>query len=348
VKPRSPDRSPDLHYVPYGELAGAPNVVSDGSPTEGTLLCLSHWPGIGAPAEFAADLSAEMAFLYLGAFDRHPGAEAVSNNHFDQDGLVGVFALSAPEEALARRAMLIEVARVGDFAVTDSRDAARVSMTLSAYADPARSPLGLPADYEATTAFLYAEMIGQLPELCDQPERSRALWAEEEATLHASEAAIASGSVTIDERPDLDLAVVTVSDHAPAAGGHRFGGGWVHGLHPMAVNNATERGALVTRRGRHYEFGYRYESWVQYRSRAVRPRVDLAPLAEQLSAEETDGVTWTAEHVSALTPVLSMTAADGSGTNTVESSLTPDRFVELVEAHLRTAPAAWDPYRITR
>ena len=81
-------RSPDLAYVPYGELGGRPNVVVDGSPADGTLLCLSHWPGIGSPAEFAADLSAQMAFRYLGAFDRHDGAELVSNNHFDQDGLV--------------------------------------------------------------------------------------------------------------------------------------------------------------------------------------------------------------------------------------------------------------------
>lgn len=151
--------------------------------------------------------------------------------------------------------------------------------------------------------------------------------------------------------PELDLAVVTVPERAPAGGGHRFGGAWVHGLHPMAVYNATERGALVTRRGRCYEFGYRYESWVQYRSRAVRPRVDLAPLVESLNAEETDGVTWTAEHVSALTPVLSMTAVDGEeGTakSDLESSVSPDRFVALVEAHLRTAPPAWDPYRVTR
>ena len=53
------------------------------------MLCLSHWPGIGSPTEFAADLSAEMAFEYLAAFDRHGDAVAVSNNHFDQDGLVG-------------------------------------------------------------------------------------------------------------------------------------------------------------------------------------------------------------------------------------------------------------------
>ena len=69
----------------------------DGSPAPGTVLCLSHWPGIGSPPEFAADLSADMAFRYLGAFDRHGSAEAVSNNHFDQDGLVGLFALVSPD-----------------------------------------------------------------------------------------------------------------------------------------------------------------------------------------------------------------------------------------------------------
>ena len=93
----------------------------DGSPTDGTLLCLSHWPGIGSPARFAADLSAEMAFSYLEAFDQHPGAAAVSNNHFDQDGLVGVFALASPADALTRRDLLVEVARAGDFADTSSR-----------------------------------------------------------------------------------------------------------------------------------------------------------------------------------------------------------------------------------
>ena len=179
-------RSPDLHYVPYGDLGrGVPSVVVDGSPAEGTVLCLSHWPGIGSPPEFAADLSAEMAFAYLGAFDRHDGATAVSNNHFDQDGLVSVFALASPGDALARHELLVEVARAGDFAVTRSRAAARVSMVVSAFADPERSPLrGLPADDDEMTAVLYGELLGRLPELCDRPDRFRNLWAEEDATLH--------------------------------------------------------------------------------------------------------------------------------------------------------------------
>ena len=71
-------RSPLLGFVPYHELDGRPNVVVDGSPTTGTVLCLSHWPGIASPAEFRADLSAQMAFAYLEAYDRHhPAADVV-------------------------------------------------------------------------------------------------------------------------------------------------------------------------------------------------------------------------------------------------------------------------------
>ena len=341
-------RSPDLAYTPYEELGGRPNVVVDGSPAEGTVLCLSHWPGIGSPAELAADLSAEMAFLYLGAFDRHDGADTVSNNHFDQDGLVGVFALCEPAEALSRRDLLVEVARAGDFAVTSSRAAACISMMLATFADPARSPLpSLPADdadYAARTAMLYTEMLGRLPELCDQPERWHELWREEDATLSASVAAIASGAVRIEEVPDLDLAVVTVPPGAPSAGGHRFGGDWVSGLHPMAVNNATERGALLTVRGRHYEFAYRYESWVQFRSRPIRPRVDLEPLAGRLNEAEAaagGAAEWRAQSVSGLTPVLAHAPETESG---LDAALVRAE----VESHLRSTPPAWDPYRVTR
>ena len=40
--------------TPYGDLAGRPNVIVDGSPAEGTVLCLSHWPGIPTPPEVRA------------------------------------------------------------------------------------------------------------------------------------------------------------------------------------------------------------------------------------------------------------------------------------------------------
>jgi len=336
-------RSPALHFSPYDELAGAPNVIVDGSPTEGTVLCLTHWPGIASPPQFRADLSAEMAFLYADAFDRHDPATAVSNNHFDQDGLVSLHALVHPEAARELEGLLVDVARAGDFGTFCTREAARLSMILSAYATPERSPLaGLdPAEYPTMTARLYTELLDRLPDLINHPDRYGELWEEEDATLTASEAAIHSGTVTIEERPDVDLAVITVPDGAPTSGGHRFAGTWVDGLHPMAINNATERGALLVLRGQHCTFTYRYESWVQYRSRSIRPRVHLAPLAEQLNAEESADGTWVAQPVSALAPTLALHRADASG-------LPPARIQSLVEAHLRHSPPAWDPYEISR
>lgn len=322
-----------FRFRPYGELDGEPNVVVDGSPAEGTVLTISHWPGTPAPPALHADLSAEMAFLALQHPELLAGADLVSNNHFDQDGLAGVFALVDPEEAVARQARLVDVAGAGDFAVYRDRDAARISMVVAAYADPARSPLELPGDYPSMCAALYEELLPRVPELCDHPERFRSLWEDEDAALAASEAAIESGAVRIEEVPALDLAVVTLPPGAPDGGGHRFGGEWASGLHPMAVHNATSRFAVPTSFG----LAYRYETWVQYRSRRPRPRVDLAPLASELNAEESSGGTWVFDGAAALTPRLHLQPAIGS-------SLSPDDFRRRVERALRESPPAWDPY----
>jgi hypothetical protein len=331
-----------LRFVPYPELAGRPSVVVDGAPAEGTVLCLTHWPGIECPADLRADLSAEMAFAYgrelAAGVSRHEPAEIVSNNHFDQDGLVSVFALAAAEDAVTRERFLVAVARAGDFGTFTDRDAARVSMVLSAYATPDRSPLtDLPEDYPAMAARLYLELLPRLSELCDHPERWKPLWEDEDASLSASIGAISSATSTLDEDHDLDLAVLTVDDAGRASGGHRFAAQWRPGLHPMAVANATACFTVLVACGRRYELTCRYETWVQYQSRRPRARVDLGELARQLTAEERDGAAWTAEPPSALTPRLFVE-------EDAESSLPPATVRRLVAEHLRTAPPAWDPY----
>ena len=179
----------------------------------------------------------------------------------------------------------------------------------------------------------------RLPELCADVDRHRHLWADEDETLTASEAAIARGDVTITEDPALDLAILDVDVGAPDAGGHRFGGDWVRGLHPMAVHNATPCLVVATARGRRYDVELRYESWVQLRSRPLRRRRDLSPLAARLQDEERGDAAWTATPVGSLVPRL--VTADG------DSSIERDRFVALLVDHLATAPPAWDPFSTT-
>ena len=105
----------------------------------------------------------------------------------------------------------------------------------------------------------------------------------------------------------------------------------------MAVFARTDRHVVATVRGRRYVVEDRYETWVQLRSRRLRLRRDLAPLAARLQDEERGDAAWSATAVGGLTPRL--TSGDG------ESSLPPDRFVALLADHLATAHPAWDPFR---
>ncbi len=105
----------------------------------------------------------------------------------------------------------------------------------------------------------------------------------------------------------------------------------------MAVHNATRCNRVLLQQGRRYTFVYRYESWVQFMSRPPLPRVDLAPLAEALSADEAGAARWIFEGVSELTP--RMTLSDDQ-----ESSIAPAAFAARVTEFLAAAPPAWDPY----
>lgn len=329
-----------MRFVPVGQLADRPNVIADGAALPSTVLTLSHWPASPTPADLAEDTSARIAFRYLADAKRWPAADAVSNDHFDQDGLVTVYALVSPDEAGVRQAVLEDVAAAGDFATFTERDSARVSFALAALADPERSPLGpalLGAPYSELCAGLYDELLGMLPELVDGVELHRGLWEEEDAALAAAETALAAGDITIEEVPDLDLAVVTIPANRSARLATRFSSRRDAACHPAAINNATSALRILTVQGRRYELVYRYESWVKYTSRRPLPRVDLAPLADELQQEERNGARWSFDGVAALVPSLRL--VDGH-----ESDLAPPRLQEMVERFLAAAPPAWDPY----
>ena len=144
-------------YAGYSASEIFPNVVIDGSPNDSTVLTLTHWPGYPQPVGYHFDLSAEMAFHFLDAPIEHSPADIVTNNHFDQDGLVGLHALIDPEQSLRHRQLLIEIASAGDFAKTRDPRAARTSMTIDAYADVERSPIAdrLTGSYDAQCVALY-------------------------------------------------------------------------------------------------------------------------------------------------------------------------------------------------
>lgn len=325
--------SVSLSYLGYEASRERPNIVVDGSPNEGTVLTLTHWPGYPVAPELQADLSAGIAFKYLNQVISGAAvepAEFVTNNHFDQDGLVAAHALVNPEESLPHRDLLCDLAAAGDFAVYRDRRAARASMVFSRLAE--REMTG---DYGSFIDELYREALPMvLPVLLD-PDRYRDYWAEEDEELTRAEEAVARRRITFEHHQDVDLAVVHVPEDFASPGGHRFGGDRFRDVHPMAIHNVVDEFRLLLVSGRRYRFVDRYESWVQYRNRRVLPRVDLRPLAELLSSMEHRPVTWTASGPGSLTPELNHRG---------ESTLAAGEVVSRITNHLRSQPPAWDPF----
>lgn len=69
---------------------------------------------------------------------------------------------------------------------------------------------------------LYERLLNQLLDMVLYPERFAELWTDEDRQLAQSEAALANGAITIEEYPDIDLAVVDIAESEPRRAGHRF------------------------------------------------------------------------------------------------------------------------------
>jgi hypothetical protein len=329
-----------MRFLPYNQTTAIPNVIVDGAGNERTILTLSHWPKSGSPAELRGDTSTAIVFNYLDTPRFHVEADAVSNNHFDEDGLVGIFAMLQPTVAQRHRDLLVDTAQAGDFGIYQRRHAARIAFVLSAFADPESSPL--PSEtfarpYPDMASALYLHLLDVLPRLLEGVENYRTLWENEDAKLAASEELLEEGRITIEERPDLDLAIVRLAEDLTRERVHRFTQRRIAECHPFALHNRTACTRLLLIQGSRVELQYRYESWVQLASRRPAPRVDLSEFASELNREETTGGRWVFDGVDQITPRLHL---EGSSA----TSVPPEAILRRLEHHLRSGRAAWDPY----
>ena len=318
-----------MRFLPYSRLDSLPNIIVDGAPARHTVLTLSHWPKSGTPAELKADTSAEIVFNYLDTPRFHVDADIVSNNHFDEDGLVGIFAMLQPAAAERHRDLLVDVAQAGDFGVFSDRRAAWIAFTISAYADADTSPLPgslFTKPYAERAGELYVRLLDILPRLLTNPDEYRPLWESEDKKLSASEKLIEQGIVTIEESADIELAVVRMPEELTPAD-----------CHPFAIHNRTGCTRLLIFQGRRVEFQYRYEGWVQMVSRKPAPRVDLSALADELNQEEGSSGRWVFDGVDQITPTLHV---EGNGLTSIPEGV----IVKRITDHLRTGRPAWNPY----
>ncbi len=321
-----------LPYVPVGELLGRPNIVVDGAPVTGTVAVISHWPASPKPPTPPRDLSASMALEFVSSRAyRRIKAEAVTNDHFDQDGLVSLLALVDPETALAARGLLEGVASVGDFARPSSPQAERLAFALAAIS---RS-LGpdTPARYRYFLQWLPAALGGTSAEAAEAAEVAAA----EEDFCRRSREAVSSGLVALREYPEADLLLASVGPALGVGTVTRFGERVDRPVHPIALHERSQATRVLVQCDADWCLYERYETWVKYVSQRLRPRADLGPLSARLDEAEGRGGAWRAEGPGAIEPVM----RPASGT----SELPPAQVVELVRAYLEEAPPAWNPFR---
>ncbi|MFT4542550.1 MAG: hypothetical protein ACI841_003379 [Planctomycetota bacterium] len=108
-------------------------------------LELGHWPGNRTPRELKHDLSTGCAlrFMELPESERgrlSEGLVAIANNHVDTDGVLALFALLRPKEALARREALLQTAEAGDRFRTPTEAAFQLDQIITVLFDEKRSP----------------------------------------------------------------------------------------------------------------------------------------------------------------------------------------------------------------
>ena len=356
-----------IAYLPVEELGGRPHVVVDGATRAGTVLALSHWPQSPTPPVLARDLSAQIVFAFLHASrgEVAPGgaqakvassmsqirsaieaagrAEAVTSDHFDVDGVVSVFAMTESDFALRHEELLVDVASCGDFGVVRSRSAARIAFAIETIGDDCTSESGLG---EATVGASigsgprYWAVLGRMIELVEHPEHFGRHWEERDAALGASLEAMRAGLIRIEELAEVDLAVVTRS---PGVSGAVSARGLEDRralmLDEVALHSATPASRILVFDEGRCELYFRYEGWVRYVSRQIPRRPDLEPLAGQLGAAEPSGLRWTADGVGSLVPRM-------RPESNAETGLEERVLCRAIVEYLKSAPAAWDPFRL--
>ena len=220
-----------MRYLAYGELDGVPNIVVDGA----------------APRRLAAHaLPLAEERIARGAARRPLGADRVPLPRPSRAARPGRGRLEQPlrpgraDERVRARRSRRRAGRGGSRRSTSPAPATSApTRTGTACASRGRSRRSEPSWTMTSTRTRRSSSAS--PSCSTIPSASSTTGPTRTSTCRRSEAAIASGVVTIEERADLDLAIVTVpEDWALAAGAPLHPVGLAPAVHPTAVNNATD------------------------------------------------------------------------------------------------------------
>jgi hypothetical protein len=284
-----------MRFEFYSEaIADVPKLSVDG--TVDNAIHFSHWNGNRTPQSVKADTSTETVLNVVAAPNRNEltrSIDLVTNNHFDTDGVLSVWAMLTGERALDLRDRLIAAAEAGDFSEFSSVDGVRASIVIQGSDSPidkSGSPLaqhvaGHPVTDEAES---YVVTLPHIEHVIKHTGQYESLWRNSWARIETALDSFAKGESRVEEFDDAKLSVVTL---APTI----FGSvGFDPAQHsaPFTAISHHAHGELFLiatpfNGGWAYRVDYPYYSWAET---VVRPKVerrDLSLLLERLNEMET-------------------------------------------------------------
>ncbi len=316
-------------------LDDVPKLSVDG--TVSNSIHFSHWQGNETPPELKADTSTEIALNLVAAPNRNEltrGIELVTNNHFDTDGVLSVWAVLTGERALELRDKLIPAAEAGDFSEFTNETAVRASIAIqgsdqSSPEEESGSPLAcqLAGETVDDDARAYDLVLPEVERLLNKIDEYEPLWRSAwEKTATALES-FARGSSKVTEFEDAGLSLVTLAPDVFSPSGFNP---TRHAAPYTAISHyAKGRLFLIAtplRNGWTYRIDYPYYSWAET---VVRPRIerrDLSPLLQSLNQIEPEGEGVWKFDKSEMTSAIKFLGADGT---LGKSMLAPDEVAKF-------------------
>lgn len=304
-------------FVAFQKLRQQPTIVVD-SVGLGAALTLAHWRGAATPEFLRDDTSAGSVLRALRAPET-PGMEAiaVTANHFDVDGFVGVWSLLNPELALRHEHLLRLTATLGDFRELDWQDpSADHALRLVCWLNAKEKelfyvPFGAPAlrrREDEASAEKFEWFLPRFQEVVENPDAERSVWEPEYERVKQAFTMLQGPDTTLTRYPEIGLVVVRAPMPLPyyALFGPTAG-------YDMVLSIYDEQ---------RYEFEYKYTTWIDLESRPTFPRLPLDVLAAQLNTQEQAPHRWTFDGITDTGPLLRLA---GKSLNKAQRYADPDQ-----------------------
>ncbi|TFF34574.1 DUF6687 family protein [Mucilaginibacter psychrotolerans] len=268
-----------MEYIQYDpSISGVPKIIVDGFDC-GEGLHLSHWPGNLTPHELKADLSVEIVlnFLTKSNLQQQRAYELVTNDHYDTDGVLAIWALMNKEKALAHAATIINYAETSDFYEWTTLEAFKFDCIIRALPDPECSPIkeALNGKSEAereTAATRY--VLEKLPDLLYKTDSHKELWEGPLNELQSKIDLLNSSQISVQEYIETSLSVIFTPVQLDNFARNLF----CKGLRILEV--------VATSDGYRYALYHREYLWYDIVKRPTLPKPNLFDLIDKLDELE--------------------------------------------------------------